>query len=132
MMDTLNHREILAVLARYFDGLYRADASILRPDFHDDLNYVNATRGAYVAKGLESYMEDIDGRTPPDQLGDERNQRILQIQSVGDRIVFVVASASMMGRDYIDALTLIETEDGWKIVSKAFSFTKVGEAPCPM
>ena len=131
-MESADHLVILDLMTRYFDGLYRADSAKLRAVFHDDLSYVNATGGNFIARNLDGYMADIDRRTPPDKSGDQRNPKILQVQCAGDEIIFVLASMTMMDRDYLDALTLIKTTDGWKIISKVFSFTAIGEAACHM
>ena len=88
---------------------------------------MNATRSGYVAKDLESYLDEVGKRVPPDETGDQRNPKVLQIVPASDRVMFVRATMSMMGRDYDDALILIETDDGWKIVAKIFSHTPMGE-----
>ena len=126
-MSAPDRSTIMGVMGQYFDGLYRADPLTLRSILHDDLGYANATRGEYVAKDLENYLDDVGSRVPPDQAGDTRNPKVFQIEKVGEHIVFVRATMSMMGRDYDDALTLIDTEDGWRIIAKVFSHTSTGE-----
>ena len=44
--------------------------------------------------------------------------------SRGDRIGIVEARMTMMGRNYQDLLTLINTSDGWRVLTKVFSFVE--------
>jgi hypothetical protein len=126
-MPAPDHRTIMGAMDQYFDGLYRADPSTLGSIFHDALRYVNATRGGYVAKNLVAYLDEVASRVAPDQAGDRRNPKVLQIVPVSDSVIFVHASMSMMGRDYQDALIFIDSDDGWKIVAKVFSHMTIGE-----
>ena len=34
----------------------------------------------------------------------------------------IEARMTMMGRDYQDLLTLIHTDDGWKVITKVFAY----------
>ncbi len=122
MMGHHDHTEIRALLERYFSGLYHSDSTMLRTVFHSDLAYVNGTAGTYEHMGLEAYMARIDARTPPATRGDPRAEVTERITLKGDRIGSVEARMTMMGRDYQDLLTLIHTDDGWRVLTKVFTF----------
>lgn len=113
--------EIAALMQRYFDGLYAADSSILRTVFHPELAYVNATAGNHEFMGLEAYMARVDGRVPPSERGDPRDDVIERITLKGGQIGVVEARMTMLGRDYQDLLTLIRAEGGWKVLTKVFT-----------
>lgn len=121
-MTPTDHTEIQGLLQRYFDGLYHSDSALLRTVFHDDLVYVNGTSGTYEHMGLEAYMARIDARTPPASRGDPREEVIDRIALKGDRIGIVEARMTMMNRSYQDLLTLIHTGDGWRVLTKVFTF----------
>lgn len=123
-MAHTNQAEIQDLMQRYFDGLYQSDSTVLRTVFHTDLAYVNGTSGNYEVMGLDAYMARIDARTPPASRGDAREEVIERITLKGDRIGLVEARMTMMGRNYQDLLTLINTEDGWKVLTKVFSFVE--------
>ena len=116
--------EVRALMQRYFDGLYHSDSATLRTVFHADLAYVNGTAGTYETMGLDAYMARIDARTPPASRGDVREEVIERITFKGDRIGLVEARMTMMGRNYQDLLTIIHTEDGWRVLTKVFSFVE--------
>ncbi len=123
-MIEAQHTQIQGLMDRYFDGLYQSDSALLRTVFHEDLAYVNGTKDAYEFMGLEAYMNRIDGRTPPASRGDPREEVIERIAVKGDRIGVVEARMTMMGRNYQDVLTLINTDDGWRVLTKVFSFVE--------
>ncbi len=123
-MTEHNETEVRALMQRYFDGLYHSDSSVLRTVFHADLAYVNGTAGTYENMGLDAYMARIDARTPPASRGDVREEVIERITFKGDRIGLVEARMTMMGRNYQDLLTIIHTDDGWRVLTKVFSFVE--------
>ena len=107
-MKSSDELQIDALMERYFEGLYHSDSEILRTVFHPELAYVNATDGNHEFMDLETYMTRIDNREPPAKRGDPRRESV-------DRM-------TMMGRDYQDLLTLIHTDDGWKVITKVFAY----------
>lgn len=123
-MTRQDHTEIQDLIGRYFAGLYNSDSKVLRSVFHDDLAYANGTSGTYEYMGLEAYMTRIDARTPPASRGDPREEVIERIELKGDRIGIVEARMTMMGRNYQDLLTLINTDDGWRVLTKVFSYVE--------
>ncbi|WP_299295411.1 nuclear transport factor 2 family protein [uncultured Tateyamaria sp.] len=123
-MDGVEHDDIRDLMERYFDGLYQSDSTILRTVFHDDLVYVNGTAGTYENMDLESYMARIDARTAPASRGDARHEVVERVTLKGDRIGVIEARMTMLGRNYQDLLTLIHTDDGWRVLTKVFSFVE--------
>ncbi|MGH1482010.1 MAG: nuclear transport factor 2 family protein [Geminicoccales bacterium] len=113
--------EIEALMQRYFDGLHQSDCAVLRAVFHPELAYVNATQGNHEFMGLEAYMARIDGRTPLASRNDPRDDVIERITLKGGQIGVVEARMTMLGRDYQDLLTVIRTDDGWKVLTKVFT-----------
>ena len=123
-MRAVEQDEIRDLMQRYFEGLYQSDSTILRRVFHEDLTYVNGTAGTYEHMDLDTYMARIDARTPPASRGDPREEAIERITLKGGRIGLVEARMTMLGRNYHDLLTLIHTEDGWRVLTKVFSFVE--------
>ena len=121
-MTTQDEREVEALMQRYFDGLYHADSEILRSVFHPELSYVNATAGDHEVMALEPYMTRIDNRTSPAELGEAPISGVDRITLTQGQMGFVEAHGTMLNRDYQDLLTLIRTDDGWKVISKVFTY----------
>lgn len=120
-MYQTDRSEIEALMARYFDGLYRSDSELLRTVFHPELSYVNAAVGDHEFLGLEAYMNRIDARVSPASRNDRREEFIEEITLKGREIGVVEARMTMLGRDYQDLLTIIHSAEGWRILTKVFT-----------
>lgn len=121
-MTPADHIEVVALMGRYFDGLYHADSSTLRRVFHPRLAYVCATEGDALYLDLDSYMTRVEGRVPPAARQERRDDRILEIAFASERLARVEARMVMMGRLFHDVLTLIREGDDWRIVTKVFTY----------
>lgn len=120
-MDQSDRIEINALMTRYFDGLYQSDSDVLRTVFHPKLAYVNATKGNHEFMGLDAYMQRIDARTPPASRGDSREEVIEEVTLKGGEIGVVEARMTMLGRNYQDLLTIIRSDQGWRVLTKVFT-----------
>ena len=123
-MTSTDTRDIEALMQRYVDGLYHADSSILRTVFHSRLSYVNATAGNHEFLDLEAYMARINARTSPASRNDPRNSEIERITLKGRQMGLVEARMTMLGRDYQDLLTIVRTDNGWKVLTKVFTYVE--------
>ncbi len=121
-MTPQDHKQVVSLVELYFDGLHHADSNMLRKVFHSKLAYFCATDGDELCLDLETYMSRVDGRTPPSERGDPRDEAILEIAFGSERIARVTARMSMMGRDYLDFLTLVREGSEWRIVTKVFTY----------
>lgn len=121
-MTLANIAAISAQMEVYFDALYHADSTRLRTVFHPNLAYVCVTEGDELYLDLETYMARVDQRTPAAQTGDARDDRLLEISLGGDRLAHVKAQMTLMGRDYLDYLTFVRHDGGWRLVAKVFSY----------
>ncbi|EBA17486.1 hypothetical protein RSK20926_07107 [Roseobacter sp. SK209-2-6] len=121
-MTPNDHKQVGNLVETYFEGLHQADSTVLREVFHPQLAYVCATDGDELYLDLETYMSRVDGREPPAKRGDPREEEILEIAFVSDRLARVSARMTMMGRDFYDLLTLVRNGAEWRIVAKVFSY----------
>jgi len=117
-----DYTKVGELMEAYFEGLHQADSSLLRTVFHPRLSYVCATQGDELYLDLETYMKRVDGREPPAKRGDPREEEVLEIAFPGGRIARVTARMSMMGRVFLDVLTLVHDGAGWRIVTKVFTY----------
>ena len=121
-MTPADHNAIARLMSAYFEGLYQADSSILRGVFHTQLAYACATEGDELFLDLETYMARIDKREAPAKRNEPRNEAVLEVAFGSPRLARVSARMSMMGRDYLDFLTLIREGAEWRIVTKVFTY----------
>lgn len=121
-MTPISHKQLCELMETYFEGLHQADSVMLREVFHPQLAYVCATKGDELYLDLETYMSRVDGREPPAKRGEAREEEILEIAFVNDRLARISARMTMMGRDFHDLLTLVRHGAEWRIVAKVFSY----------
>jgi len=122
MRKFIAYKDIVSLMESYFDGLYLADNKILADVFHSDARYVNMTKGQYINCSRSEYLKIIRQRTPPASQGEQQNNQILSIEFGGSHMAFVKARMSMLGREYLDFLTVTSDDGGWKIMSKIFTY----------
>lgn len=121
-MTPADHSAICRLMETYFEGLHRADSATLRGVFHPRLAYVCATEGDELYFDLDTYMARVEAREPPAKRGDPRDEAVLEVAFGSDRLARVTARMSMMGRDYLDFLTLVRDGADWRIVAKVFTY----------
>lgn len=121
-MTSEDHIAVSRLMMSYFEGLHHADSTALRRVFHPNLAYVCATEGDELYLDLDSYLARVDKREPPAKRGEPRVEAVLEIAFGGDRLARVTARMRMMGRDYLDFLTLIRDGTEWRIVTKVFTY----------
>ncbi|MFO1104460.1 MAG: nuclear transport factor 2 family protein [Amaricoccus sp.] len=122
-MTPQDHADVSRLMVAYFDGLHHANSAMLRRVFHPHLAYVCATEGDELHLDLDTYMARVDKREPPAKRGERRDEAVLEIAFASDRIARVTARMRMMGRDYLDFLTLVREDAEWRIVAKVFTYT---------
>jgi len=122
MAERQHLSDVVDVLEVYFEGLHHADSKKLAKVFHRDARYVNTVEGDYMNYSIPEYFDIVDSRESPASSGEARAERIISVEFGGSRMAFVKASMTMMGRDYLDFLTFTRDHDGWRIMSKVFSY----------
>ena len=115
----------MTVIEAYFDGLYQADSDILKPLFHADARYINAVAGDYMNYSMGEYFAIVKDRKSPATLGQSREEHIISLEFDGEYMGFAKLSMTMLGRKYLDYLTLMYSDNRWQIVSKVFSYKPI-------
>ncbi|MFY0659285.1 MAG: nuclear transport factor 2 family protein [Shimia sp.] len=115
-------KDISTLMQDYFLGLHEADSQVLRGVFHPKMAYVCATEGDPLYLDLEQYMDRIDARVAPAKRGDVRREEIYSIAFVNPRLAHVTCRMALMGRDYVDHLTLVPHDGAWRVVTKVFAY----------
>ncbi len=114
--------EVTAVLANYFEGLYRSDSGILRRVFHPSALYACATDGSLLTLRMDEYFPIIDKRPSPASRGDPRADRIIGIEFAGPVTALARVECSILPKRFIDLLTLIHIDGRWQVISKVFHY----------
>ena len=113
---------VTEMLNDYFDGLYHSDTKILGRVFHSQARYVCATAPELVNLGMDEYFPVVDKREPPAARGEARRDAIQSIDFAGPNTAFARVNCAIGERYFTDFLSLIRTEDGWRIIAKVFHY----------
>lgn len=116
------------VLADYFDGLYHSDTQRLRRVFHPRAVYATATpEDGPLILGMDDYYALVDRRPSPASLGQPRRDRVLAIDFPAPTMALARLACSIAPRHFVDLLTLIRVDDGWRVISKVFHYETEAE-----
>ena len=107
---------ITALLRHYFDGLHRADTALLSRIF-DDAAHLYAPG---VRRSKQQWLELVANRPVPAALGHAFAYQILSVELSGEQALAKVA-CPLLGRHYIDYLSLLKEQGQWRIVAKLYA-----------
>jgi hypothetical protein len=119
----IDYFAIVDLLKRYYDALYRCDTALLATVFHASAQYFTASSGDLLHLDMNAYFPIVEQRISPESSGELYAFSIDSIELVGDVTAIARMRCSMLGKDFIDLLTLIQLEGEWKIIAKVFHYT---------
>ncbi len=119
--------EIEALLARYFDALYKSDSASLGELMHPAAIYASASERPLLHRAMDEYLPIVAARPSPASRGEPRRDRIEMIDLAGDETALAKVRCSIGSRDFVDYLSLVRTDGRWRIIAKIFQFTTRGE-----
>ncbi len=114
-------QEITPVIERYFDALHFSDAGSMEQVMHPDAVYATADEASPLIRNRADYLEVLRGRISPAERGEARTDRIVSIETAGNRTAVVRALCSIGDRQFTDFLSLIRVDDRWRIIAKVFA-----------
>ncbi len=115
-----DREELLALLERYFDGLYLGDVELLRQAFHPQARLAGEVNGEVLLRDMTPYLHAVANRASPQARGEARRMQLLSLQIDG-AIAQASARCEMLGFDYLDQLGLLKQDGRWSIVSKLYT-----------
>lgn len=113
---------VVAMLERYFDGLYRSDTGILKQVFHPKALYATATDGTLLELDMDRYFPIVDKRPSPASRGEERADRILSIEFAGPVTALAKVQCAIGEKAFTDLLSLVFVDGRWQIIAKVFHY----------
>jgi hypothetical protein len=114
------------VIWTYLDGLYEGDVGKLAAAFHPRAHLHSLAEGRLTAEPRDAWLDRVKARPSPRSLGHERSDRILTVDFADPRTALVKCACAVPPRYFTDYLTLLETAEGWTIVTKTFCFEERG------
>jgi hypothetical protein len=112
--------DIQQVIATYFEGLFTADANLLRQVFHPGAVYACASDGNFLFRRMDEYFAVVEKRASPQSRGEARTDAIRSIELAGPVTARATFHCSIVDRYFTDFLTLVHTDGRWQIMAKVF------------
>lgn len=110
-----------ALLATYLDGVYESNADKFLTIFHPAAHlYSLDDHGKVVDLPRDKWLDAVRTRTSPKAQGHPRHDRIVQIDQSGPRSAFAKVECAAPPRFFVDYLSLLKTDEGWRIIAKVF------------
>ena len=119
MSQRTNEADIAAVIEvvrAYYDGMIEGDAAKLGRAFHPRASIVGNEGGGLTWSTLEEFTAECQGAV---SLAGPYEWRIERLSFVGDTAL-VTLGGQFAGVWYSDDLSLVWTDDAWRIVHKTF------------
>ena len=107
-------------LQTYLDGLYEGDTSKLAAAFHEDSHLYSLAEGRLGDLPRAEWLNLVASRPSPKSRQLQRTDRIVSIDFSGPETAVAKVECSIHPRYFIDYLTLLRFQGGWRIVSKTF------------
>lgn len=112
---------IRAVTQQYLDGLYEGDADKLAGVFLPSSALTQSFEGELKVTPRDLWLDAVRNRPSPAALGLERQDEILTIDLVSDCLAHVKVSCAIPPKFFVDLLSFVKIEGGWRIAQKVFT-----------
>lgn len=109
-------------LEKYFDGLYFCDVDKLKNVFHSDATYINATDDPILKLDMATYFSILEKRISPASQNQIRQDKMISINLIHKDLAMVHVECVIGPKYFYDALTLVQKQGEWKIISKVFHY----------
>lgn len=127
--DDIDVNGIEKTVEAYFYGLYQSDAGILEGIFHPTCMIVGYdSTGQLQTMTRDQFLSFVKTVPAPKDAGVAFDMETLSIDATPTTAQICVRDV-YIGRDFIDYLSMIRTDDGWIIVAKTFYSEALSETP---
>ena len=94
--------------------------------FHPKAIYATADEAPLLFRTMAEYVLAVAARQPPASRGEPRRDYIDAIDLAGENTALARVRCSIGSRDFVDFLTFVRTDAGWKIIAKVFQIIERG------
>lgn len=112
--------DIQQTIADYFKGIFFGDIPKLKSAFHPQCLLFGDINGQPYFKTVNEYLEGVQNRKSPNELGETFKMKILSIELINS-IAYVKLHVPMLGYNYHDFISMNKIDGRWMIVNKLFT-----------
>lgn len=118
---------LLDAVGIYFDAIYFCDAERLDAVFHSASSLFDADSGEIFVDPIASFRADVDARPAPSARSQTRKEEIIAIDWLSDISAVVKLRLQSHENVFVDHLSFVRGESGWKIVAKVWHLEGTAE-----
>lgn len=117
---------IIKLMDDYFDVMHFQNMELFDKVFHKNCTLYSAQSGELSLRPYEIYREVVASRQSPSELGNARQDKVLDFDQVSSTLAWVKPQLEMFGGVMQDYLNLVFLDGQWWIMAKMWE--KVGDA----
>ena len=118
-MSSEDLKAIEATIDDYFYGMYRSDRTLIERAFTAEAAIEGLTEGRYMRMSRADFADFVAKQDSAEEAGEPFEMQIVSLDITVDA-AFVKVADRYIGRDFIDYLSLLKTDSGWRIVHKSW------------
>jgi hypothetical protein len=118
-----------SVVENYYNAMYRGEPELIRKAFHPEARLQGIMEGqSFHGLTRENFCKFVTLMPTPADKGDPHDVKFEVLDITGAQAVLKITDY-VFGVWFVDYLSLLKTEDGWKIVNKTYYADKLPDAP---
>ena len=122
-----NVTDLLDAIGVYFDAIYFCDVERLDAVFHSASSLFDADSGEIFVDPIASFRADVGARPAPSARSQMRKDDIIAIDWLSDVSAVVKLRLHSHENVFVDHLSFVKGESGWKIVAKIWHLEGTAE-----
>ncbi|NCV81306.1 MAG: hypothetical protein EBW31_04730 [Actinobacteria bacterium] len=116
---------LVKLLDDYFEVIHAQDLELFDRVFHERCTLYSAQGNELVLRPFDVYRDQVANRQSPKDLGNPRDDQILEIDQISDTMAWAKVQLQMFGGVMQDYLNFVKIDGKWWIIAKLYE--KVGE-----
>ncbi|MBL6593085.1 MAG: nuclear transport factor 2 family protein [Actinomycetota bacterium] len=116
---------LVKLLDDYFEVIHAQDLELFDQVFHERCTLYSAQGNELVLRPFDVYRDQVANRQSPKDLGNPRDDQILEIDQISDTMAWAKVQLQMFGGIMQDYLNFVKIDGKWWIIAKLYE--KVGE-----
>ncbi|MFM6842096.1 MAG: nuclear transport factor 2 family protein [Candidatus Planktophila sp.] len=122
----INDPAIIKLIDDYFDVMHFQNMELFDKVFHKNCALYSTQTGELNLRPYDVYREAVANRQSPAELGNARNDYVLDFDQVSGTLAWVKPQLEMFGGVMQDYLNIVYLDGQWWIMAKMWE--KVGES----
>ncbi len=115
-----NHDEIKNIVQLYIDSMNESDPDKVKKAFHTNAKVVGYLHGDFMEMSVDDFAGFVESQQPSPQTKDESVVFEIISCEVEGATALVKVRDKYLGITFIDTLSFIKVDNGWKIYNKLF------------